>query len=103
MLGGCPRSSPDGRDWEIVTTSIALRVVLEQPNASNICFRMADCRELGVFRLYSSSQMLTDALMGEVLKFPPEGTYTLTMKPVEFKTRNGIMVTYIRPIFAASC
>lgn len=84
------------------TESARLRVALECNTESDIRFRLANYQELGLFQLTSKSQMLMSTLTKEVQAFSAAILHELSIEPIEFTTRNGVIVTYLRPVLLPS-
>jgi hypothetical protein len=100
-LGGHAQraDTPDREHWELTTKSASLAILVGGLPDSDISFRIASLQELGFFRLFSKSQTLTQTLIREVREFPTATLRILSIEPVLFTTRNGITVTYLRPVF----
>lgn len=87
----------------VVTESSRLNIVTTDPvGGSRISFRLAEERNLGFFMFFSRSQMLTASLARDFGEMPTNTFCQLSIAPVEFKTRNGIFVRYLRPIFTTA-
>lgn len=104
LLGGKAQQHPsaNGFHWTVETESARLRVALECNTESDIRFRLANYQELGLFQLTSKSQMLMSTLTKEVQAFSAAILHELSIEPIEFTTRNGVIVTYLRPVLLPS-
>jgi len=101
LLGGEPQKMPDSDKelWTVYTKRSRFNVIIHASGDPFISFRLALDRDLGMFRLSSKSQMLMETLVRELSTTPHNGHYELSIKPIEVTTRNGLIVTYLRPFF----
>jgi hypothetical protein len=103
LLGGAAQmdDASSGKRWAVVTQLSELVIVTDKANDPTPHFRLLNESDLGVFRLTARSQMLTSALIRDFGEMPGRVVCRLSIEPFQFKTRNGLVVRYMRPTFTS--
>lgn len=103
VLGGVPHLGLGG-DWEVVTASSALRVLVTAASADVLSFRLAASPGLGVVVLRCDPWGLVGVLgpsAGALIGRPPDPVpYALAVTPMDFTTTVGQLMRIAAPSLA---